>query len=133
MPASPDKSPERSSENPYAALERIFHEPNRLAIMSALCGADDGLTFNELKETCDLTDGNLSRHLKTLEDADAIKVKKAFVGSRPRTTIFLSDGGREKFMEYLQALEEVLRMAAETMTPEERRKSSLVLGKTAEA
>lgn len=138
MPGLPDRGASRDGsdkthENPYAALERIFHEPNRLAIMSALCGADEGLSFNELKEMCDLTDGNLSRHLKTLEEADAVRVKKAFVGSRPRTTVSLSEGGREKFLEYLQALEEVLRMAAASMTPEERAKASLLLGKAAEA
>ena len=56
--------PHRSDrDNPFEALERIFHEPSRMAIMSALCAADGGLTFNELKERCALTDGNLNRHL----------------------------------------------------------------------
>lgn len=103
-------------ENPYAELKQIFHEPNRLAIMSALCNADDGLTFGELKEECDLTDGNLSRHLKALELAKAVRIKKSFMGSRPQTTIFLSDRGRDRFIEYLQALEEVLNKAAESLT-----------------
>jgi DNA-binding transcriptional ArsR family regulator len=99
-------------ENPYTALERIFHEPNRLAIMSALCGSQDGLTFSELKTECDLTDGNLSRHLKALEEAKVIRIKKAFVNSKPQTTALLSDAGRESFLEYLKALEEVLKKAA---------------------
>ncbi len=68
------------NENVYVALKRIFHEPSRLAIMSALCREVDGLTFNELKEECDLTFGNLSSHLKSLQDAKVIKVKKFFVG-----------------------------------------------------
>lgn len=102
-------------ENPYAELKQIFHEPNRLAIMSALCNAEDGLTFGEIKDECNLTDGNLSRHLKALEQARAVRIKKSFAGSRPQTTIYLSDRGRDRFIEYLQALEEVLNKAAESL------------------
>ena len=102
-------------DNPYSGLKRIFHEPNRLAILSALSRAANGLTFRELKEDCDLTDGNLSRHLKALEEAAVIRIEKKFVGSRPRTTVLLTDKGRENFVEYLQALEEVLIKAAEAV------------------
>jgi DNA-binding transcriptional ArsR family regulator len=100
---------------PIEALEKIFHEPNRLAIMSALCAADRGLSFGELKEECDLTDGNLSRHLKVLQEAKAITVKKTFVGDKPRTTIYLSKQGLERFGEYLAALREVLEQAVRVM------------------
>ena len=98
-------------ENPYEALEKIFHEPNRLAIMSALCAAEKGLTFNELKEACNLTDGNLNRHLKVLEEAAAVKMKKEFVDNKPRTTLFISEKGLNRFNEYLTALSEVLERA----------------------
>lgn len=108
------------SENPYQSLERIFHEPNRLAIMSALGGAVDGLIFNELKEQCHLTDGNLSRHLKALDEAGAINIQKAFVGARPRTTVYLTDAGRASFVSYLRNLEVVLRHAAESIATEHR-------------
>jgi DNA-binding transcriptional ArsR family regulator len=101
-----------SKSNPYAALERLFHEPNRLAIMSSLCGAVDGMSFTQLKQLCSLTDGNLSRHLHTLEEAGAIELRKAFVGVRPRTTVFATDQGRDGFMDYLEALEAVLKRAA---------------------
>lgn len=104
-------------DNPYAALEKNFHEPNRLAIMSALCGAANGLSFSALKRDCELTDGNLSRHLKTLEQAGAVKIKKTFVGSKPRTMVYASEAGRESFIEYLEVLEEVLRKAAEAVAP----------------
>lgn len=104
--------------NPYEAIKSIFHEPNRLAIMSALCNAVNGLTFNELKEECELTDGNLSRHLKALDEARAIRIKKTFVHSKPLTTVFLTDRGREHFLAYLQALEEVLKMAGESVAQE---------------
>ena len=107
-------------DNPYNALERIFHEPNRLAIMSALCASAHGLTFNDLKSECELTDGNLSRHLKALEDAGAVKIEKAFVGARPQTTILLSEKGRESFVEYLKALEEVLQKAAQAIATDKK-------------
>jgi len=108
-------------DNPYAALKTLFHEPNRLAIMSALSQAIDGLTFNDLKRECDLTDGNLSRHLKALEEAGAIRIEKTFVDAKPRTTVFLSAAGRTSFIEYLQALEEVLQKAAESIAVVEKK------------
>lgn len=101
-----------NKKNPYNALERIFHEPSRLAIMSALIGHEEGISFGDLKEQCELTDGNLSRHLTSLEEFGAICMEKTFIRKRPRTTISLTDFGREQFMEYLQALEEVLKKAA---------------------
>ncbi len=109
--------------NPYEALERIFHEPNRLAIMSALCAAPGraGLTFNELKAACALTDGNLNRHLKALEDAGAVRIEKAFVRAKPRTTIRLSARGLDRFSEYLAALDEVLVKARQALPHENRR------------
>ena len=105
----------RKSENPYAELKRIFHEPNRLAIMSALCNSVEGLTFNQLKEECELTDGNLSRHLEALHKARAIRIKKYFAGVKPQTKVYLSERGRESFIDYLKALEEVLKKAAESV------------------
>jgi DNA-binding transcriptional ArsR family regulator len=111
----------KKAENPYTALKPLFHEPNRLAIMSALSHAIDGLTFNEIKAECELTDGNLSRHLKALEEAGAIRVEKTFVNVKPRTTVFLSTAGRKGFLDYLQALEEVLQKAAESVAAVEKK------------
>jgi len=103
-------------DNPYTALNRLFHEPNRLAIISALCNSEDGMTFHDLKEECGLTDGNLSRHLKSLQEARIIRIKKSFVKSKPQTTVFLTERGREHFVTYLEALEEVLLKAAESVS-----------------
>ena len=100
------------------ALEKIFHEPNRLAIMSALCAADVGLSFNELKEACRLTDGNLNRHLKVLEEAGAVRIRKSFVASKPRTTVTLSKKGLDRFGEYLEALAGVLEKARAALPAE---------------
>jgi DNA-binding transcriptional ArsR family regulator len=96
-------------------LERLFHEPSRLAIMSSLCAADGGLTFTELKDSCGLTDGNLSRHLKALEDAKAVRIDKTFVGVKPRTTVKLTPAGLDRFREYLDALEDVLEKARQAL------------------
>lgn len=90
------------------SLEKIFHEPNRLSIMSALCAAKAGLSFPELKQICKLTDGNLNRHLKVLSDNSAVRIKKKFVDDKPRTTVTLSAKGLARFQEYLSALEQVL-------------------------
>ena len=100
-----------SSDRPHEALERLFHEPNRLAIMSALCAVEAGLPFVELRDACGLTDGNLNRHLKVLEEAGTIRVEKKFVDDKPRTTVQLSSNGLRRFQEYLEALTTVLKQA----------------------
>ena len=104
---------------PYAALDKLFHEPSRLALLSALCGQQSGMTFNELKEACHLTDGNLSRHLKTLEESRVVQIRKSFRGSKPLTLVQLSDAGREGFIQYLAVLEEVLTNASASVRAQE--------------
>ena len=108
-------------ENPFDSLERIFHEPHRLAIMTSLCAVGKGISFTDLKQGCGLTDGNLNRHLKIMEEAQMVGVSKSFIGRKPRTMIFATDHGRERFMDYLRALEEVLNRAVETFQPSEDR------------
>jgi predicted ArsR family transcriptional regulator len=103
-----------------AALERVFHEPGRLAIMSALCAAAEGLSFVELKAQCRLTDGNLNRHLKTLDEAEAVRIRKTVVAGRPRTTVSVTAQGRRDFGAYLRALEQVLKAAARAAASEDR-------------
>ncbi|NQT94699.1 MAG: transcriptional regulator [Lentisphaerae bacterium] len=109
-----------NADNPFEQLERIFHEPNRLSIMSALCASRQGLAFGELRDTCALTDGNLNRHLKTLSDAGAVEIDKEFVGVKPRTTVRISKLGLERFNEYLGALTEVLEAAREALPGEQK-------------
>ncbi len=106
-------------ETPYSALKRVFHEPSRMAIMTALCGAEDGLGFSDLKLQCDLTDGNLNRHLKALTDAGAVRVSKTHRTNRCRTVIHITNAGREHFVDYLHSLENVLRHTAEVLVREE--------------
>ncbi len=102
---------------PFDGLEKIFHEPNRLAIISALCAADGGVAFTDLKASCRLTDGNLNRHLKLLEETGIVRMDKKFINLRPRTTVRLTPTGLRRFNEYLAALEEVLEHAKQAASP----------------
>lgn len=115
------------NDNPYDALEKIFHEPNRLAIMSHLCAAEGGMSFGELRNACNLTDGNLNRHLKVLEEAGAVRIAKKFVDDKPRTTIAISGTGLDRFSQYLAALSDVLTKASKAL-PAERRVKIFALG-----
>lgn len=115
---------------PHEALERIFHEPNRLAIMSALCAAENGMTFNDLKAACNLTDGNLNRHLKALEETASVRIEKKFVGLKPRTTVYISPAGLERFRQYLDALETMLKTARNAI-PETRKAPAVLLARPA--
>lgn len=103
------------------ALERIFHEPNRMAILSVLCAARGGLPFTELRDRCGLTDGNLSRHVKTLEEAGVVRCTKAFVDGKPRTTVTLTTSGTKRFQVYLDALAEALKQAKDALATEPKR------------
>jgi len=103
----------KSSEDPYAGLERAFHEPKRLAMMAAIIGMPEReMSFTELKEACDLTDGNLNRHLKTLEEAGAVAFRKSSGPGRSQTVISLTSRGQRAFLQYLAALEAVLKQAS---------------------
>lgn len=96
----------------YEGLDRVLHEKARLGILTALVTHPEGLSFNELTRLCDLTDGNLSRHLDALAKAELVKITKGYEGRRPHTTCALTAHGRKRFREYLSQLEQVLRDAA---------------------
>jgi len=87
--------------------------------MASLIGSpDQEMSFNELKAGCDLTDGNLNRHLRTLEEAGAVAFRRISGPARPQTIVSLTKGGHRAFLEYLAALEEVLRIAAAAAKPQ---------------
>lgn len=115
--------------NAFQALEKIFHEPSRLAIMSALCMASGGLTFRQLKAECDLTDGNLNRHLKVLKENEAVRVKKEFVDDKPRTTVYITHQGLDRFNDYLEALADVMKQARKAL-PKNKPANAAPNGKT---
>ena len=95
-------------------LDRVFHEKARLGIMTTMVGAADGLNFNELKQLCDLTDGNLNRHLKVLVDMGILSVKKTGQGRNTNSMYRITSKGQRAFEKYLSALETVLRAAQQS-------------------
>lgn len=95
----------------YDGLDRVLHEKARLGIMTSLMAHPKGLAFGDLKQLCGLTDGNLSRHLQTLEEAGVVEITKTFEGKRPLTTCRLTSAGRKRFLNYIEVLEQVLRDA----------------------
>jgi DNA-binding MarR family transcriptional regulator len=96
----------------YDGLDRVIHEKARLGILTSLLANPVGLSFTRLKELCDLTDGNLNRHLQMLQEAGLVDVKKGTSGKRPQTTCRITTAGRRRFAEYLAVLESVVADAA---------------------
>ena len=88
-------------------IDAVIHERARLAIVAALAVSPQ-LGFNELKSMLDLTDGNLSAHARTLEEAGYIRVEKSFQGRRPYTSMALTAKGRRAFDRYLQMLRQIV-------------------------
>jgi DNA-binding MarR family transcriptional regulator len=95
----------------YEGLDRVLHEKARLGIMTSLVTRPDGLRFGDLKRLCALTDGNLSRHLDVLREAGLVEIWKGFENRRPQTLCRLSPEGRQRFLAYLEELEQVVRDA----------------------
>jgi DNA-binding MarR family transcriptional regulator len=85
-----------------------MHEKARLGILASLAANATGLLFNDLKQMCRLTDGNLSRHLAVLSDARLVEVWKGTTGRRPQTLYRLTASGRHRFAEYISVLEKVV-------------------------
>lgn len=96
----------------YDGLDRVIHEKARLSVMTSLISHPKGLAFNELKTLCGLTDGNLSRHVQVLAEAGLVAVHKGYEGNRPHTSCALTATGRERFLDYLNVLEQVVRNAS---------------------
>lgn len=104
---------QKKTQAPHAhsGLDRVLHEKARLSILTALLARPEGALFPELKALCDLTDGNLARHLQTLQQAELIEVWKNQEGKRPSTLVRLSTKGRAAFLAYLGELERIVREA----------------------
>ncbi len=94
----------------YREIDDVIHGRVRLAVMAYLSGASSA-DFNELKAKIRGTDGNLSVHLRKLEDAGYIAVIKAFHNRKPRTICQLTDRGREAWIIYIQRLQGILASA----------------------
>lgn len=96
----------------YEGLDRTIHERARLSVLTSLVTHPKGLTFGDLKQLCSLTDGNLSRHLQVLEKEKIVEIAKGHERNRPQTICRITRSGRERYLEYLETLEQVVRDAA---------------------
>jgi len=96
----------------YDGLDRVIHEKARLSILTSLVTNPKGLVFGDLKQLCGLTDGNLSRHLQVLEEAGLVAIAKGYDHKRPQTLCRVTSPGRQRYLDYLKVLEQVVRDAA---------------------
>ena len=96
----------------YDGLDRAIHEKARLGILTSLAAHPEGLPFNDLKELCSLTDGNLNRHLAVLEEERLVAARRSSGRGRPQTVVVMTSAGRRRFQQYLNVLEQVLTDAA---------------------
>ena len=92
-------------------LNKIFDSRIRLGIMSTLM-VNTQISYNELKELLQVTDGNLASHMKGLEEAGFVKVEKGFVGRKTNTLYSATKGGENAFRQHLDALEQMIKNAS---------------------
>ena len=107
-----DENVRLSGRFAFEGLERVIHERSRLGILSSLAAHPKGLLFNDLKELCSLTDGNLSRQIQLLQESGFVEVWKGYNNNRPQTLCRLTPSGQERFLEYIAVLEDVVQNAA---------------------
>ena len=96
----------------YEGLDRVFHERARLGVLTSLASNPKGLVFGDLRRLCGLTDGNLARHLQTLQEAGVVEVAKSLSRGRPQTLCRITLEGRRRVLDYLAVLDQVVREAA---------------------
>jgi DNA-binding MarR family transcriptional regulator len=102
----------------YEGLDRVIHERARLSVLTSLITTPKGVAFNDLKQLCALTDGNLSRHLSVLEAEKMVEIIRGHDRNRPQTICRITASGRKRYLEYLATLEQVVRDAANAAKPE---------------
>jgi len=93
---------------PFQQLDRLIHEKGRLAIMSMLAASPE-LSFTDMRNTLGMTDGNLTTHIRALQQEGYVSVAKSYQNNRPLTTCSLTAAGRKAFTEYIGLLEQIVR------------------------
>ncbi len=93
---------------PFLQLDRVIHEKGRMAIMSLLA-ASPVISFTELRDALNMTDGNLTTHIKTLQQAGYVAVTKSIQDKRTLTTCALTPTGETAFKDYINLLEQIVR------------------------
>lgn len=101
-----------SAPHPSRFLDDTVHQRVRLGILAVLAEADQA-DFGFLKEALDLSDGNLSRHLRVLEDAGYVSLEKGYEGRRPRTWVNATKKGRRALADHLAALQQLIDQVGE--------------------
>jgi DNA-binding MarR family transcriptional regulator len=94
--------------NPISNLNKVFDSRIRLGVMSSLM-VNSEMSFNDLKQMLEVTDGNLATHLVNLEENGYIKVHKGFIGRKTNTTYSITKAGEKSFKEHIEALENMIR------------------------
>jgi DNA-binding MarR family transcriptional regulator len=92
---------------PFLQLDRVIHEKGRLAIMSMLAATPE-LSFTEMRDALAMTDGNITTHIRTLQEAGYISITKSFQNNRPHTTCSLTASGKKAFTNYINLLEAII-------------------------
>jgi DNA-binding MarR family transcriptional regulator len=92
---------------PFLQLDRVIHEKGRLAIMSLLAASPE-LAFTELRDALEMTDGNVTTHIRTLQEAGYVAVAKSYQNNRPLTTCSMTAAGRKAFADYISLLEQIV-------------------------
>jgi DNA-binding MarR family transcriptional regulator len=95
---------------PFLRLDRVIHERGRLAIMSMLAASAE-LSFTELRDMLEMTDGNLTTHMRMLQEAGYVAIAKSYRNRRPLTTVSLTAAGRQAFANYVALLEQIVQQA----------------------
>lgn len=95
-------------KNPIENLNKIFDSRIRMGVMSILV-VNEGVSFNDLKQMLDVTDGNLASHMVNLEENGYIKVHKGFIGRKTNTTYSITRAGEKAFKDHIEALENMIK------------------------
>ena len=98
-------------------LDRLIHEPGRLAILTVLSSVKDA-DFVFLQRTTGLTKGNLSSHLTKLEEAGLVAIEKRFIRKKPNTNVTLTTVGRQRIARHWEQLDHLRRRAQAVAPPE---------------
>ena len=98
---------------PFLQIDRVIHEKGRMAIMSLLAASPE-LSFTEMRETLEMTDGNLTSHIRTLQEAGYVSIAKTYQNNRPLTTCSLTAAGRKAFTTYIDLLDQIVRQTKPT-------------------
>jgi DNA-binding MarR family transcriptional regulator len=98
--------------HPTGALDEVVHQRHRLGILT-IAAAADRVEFGYLRETLELTPGNLSRHVAVLEHAGLVDVEKGYAGRRPRTWVRITRAGRAALAAELATLATLATLVAD--------------------